>query len=588
MLRATTAIAVATLCTFGCGNRQGIGAPDASLPDAGDAGSPPDAGDAGSRGSAPDAGDGADAGPSALNVLFIGDSYTYVNDLPGMLSQIAATAGIPPTISTSQVVQGGATLEVQWTNGIAQTQIEQGHWTHVVLQGQSQEALFYGDYPDFYTYGERFENLIVDAGARPTSFVTWARAAGAPDYTPSYEGYYFSPGEMQDQLTYAYAKLAQPWPNGVLACAGEAFRRAIQQYPGIALQQSDFSHPTVAGTYLAACTFYVALTGQAVPAQSAVPAGVSPQDAASLRGVARVGANCADVESKAFVLWGDGIQNGQSPLILPNPDGGPEFASPFDYGTAGSSITSYFLLTNFGAGVAGIEDGFTLAPPFSWSGDAGYPGGSGMVALNGWPSYPFCSSSLGPADAGDAPPQCVVAVSYSGQTTGSGTLTLNLTNAYQSGFTRELQGTATSRALLRISEDPGEFGCTDASCGPVTFLGAGYRNLLVRNRGGSPTTSLSVGMPLAPPFSWGLPGDGGAFPGGAGLGSVAGQSYDYCTMQTLGAGQQCVVTVNFLPIADGGTFMGAVNLAYSDATGLVTPNANRNIEGQSSLPTFPP
>src|ERR1700734_3192916 len=53
-----------------------------------------------------------DAGPSALNVLFIGNSYTYVNDLPGMLSQIAATAGTPPTIKTAEVVQGGATLEV--------------------------------------------------------------------------------------------------------------------------------------------------------------------------------------------------------------------------------------------------------------------------------------------------------------------------------------------------------------------------------------------------------------------------------------------------------------------------------------------
>src|ERR1700689_5217578 len=77
----------------------------------------------------------ADAGRTALHVLFIGDSYTYVNDLPGMLSSIAATAGTGPTITTDEVVQGGASLEDLWDAG-AQTKIQERSWTHVVLQGQ--------------------------------------------------------------------------------------------------------------------------------------------------------------------------------------------------------------------------------------------------------------------------------------------------------------------------------------------------------------------------------------------------------------------------------------------------------------------
>ena len=570
MFRGAVAIAVVLTCVFGCGNRQGIGVPDASIPDAG---SPPDAGDSG------------DAGPSALNVLFIGDSYTYVNDLPGMLSQIAATAGIPPTIATSQVVQGGATLQDQWNNGTAQMQIAQGRWTHVVLQDQSQEPLFYGDYANFYSYGEKFGNLIVDAGARPSLFVTWARAPGTPDYAPSsLDGYYFSPGEMQDELTSAYAKLGQQWGDGLLACVGEAFRRTYQQYPDIVLQQNDFSHPTVAGTYLAACTFYVALTGHPVSALSAVPAGLSTQEAALLREVARVGSNCAGVQPKAFVLWADGIQNGQSGLTYPEPDGGLQFAEPFDYGTAGSTITNYFVLTNFGETAAGLEDGLTLAPPFAWSGDAGYPGGSGLVTVNGFQSYSFCSSSLSPAAVGMSPPTCVVAVSYSGETSGTGVLTLKLTNDYQSGFSRELRGNSTARAALHVSADPGDFGCTDATCGPIDLTGGESANLVVSNRGGSSVTSLSVGTPLAPQFSWG--GDGGAFPGGTGVGSVNGENYDYCTTQALGAGQRCMVTVRFVPTTDGGPFTTAVNLAASDASGTVTPNANRNIQG--GRPPFQP
>ena len=53
---------------------------------------------------------GGDAGPATLHVLFIGNSYTYVNDLPGMLQHISETAGVPPNILTQQVTVGGATL----------------------------------------------------------------------------------------------------------------------------------------------------------------------------------------------------------------------------------------------------------------------------------------------------------------------------------------------------------------------------------------------------------------------------------------------------------------------------------------------
>jgi hypothetical protein len=533
---------------------------------------------------------GTDGGPTALHVLFIGDSYTYVNDLPGMLSQIAQTAGIPPTITTAQAVIGGATLEELWDAGGAEEMIDDGGFTHVVLQGQSGEPLT--DPSDFVAYAQKFESLIVDAGARPTLFVTWARAAGDPTYSPNNYGYLLDPGQMQDEVTAAYDGLARQWPHGLLACAGEAFRRAITQYPAIALQQSDFSHPTVAGTYLAACTFYVALTGRAVPAQSAVPAGLDPQGAASLREVAQIGSACADVEPKAFVLWSD---HSWIDPMFPEPDGGLQFDGPFDYGTAGTSIPNYFVLVNWGAVAADLADGLTLSAPFAWAGDGGYPGGSGTVLLQDGTTYPFCGSSLGPTNPyrpqgfleTDPPSVCVLAVSYTGAATGSGLFTINLTNAYESGFTRELQGTSTSRALLQVSEDPGYFGCTDATCSGDEIPASEVASVLVSNRGALATESLSVGAPLVPPVYWGPSGgaDGGAFPGGSStgsllwdtpMGSAASETYGYCTSQTLAPGQQCLVTVS--AGADGEcSASAAVNLVYSDALGPISPNANRNI-----------
>ena len=561
----------------GCGNPRVAGLPDGSLPDAGPSS------DGGDAGTLADAGDG---GPSVLNVLFIGDSYTYVNDLPGMLQQIAATAGVPPTIATGQVAVGGATLEDQWDGGVAEAQIRAQPWDYVVLQGQSEEPLFTGD--GFVTYAEQFESLILDVGARPALFVTWARAAGDSIYTPGTDGYLVSPQMMQDELTAAYDSLASQQPDDVLVCAGPAFQLAISQYPAIALQQADLSHPTVAGTYLAACTFYVALTGRPVPSESAVPDGLSAEDAAHLRQIAQIGTNCSGVTPKGAAVL-NAIQ-ALSEYKDGEPDGGPvagsgggEFDGGFDFGAAGISIPAYFSLTNLGPTAVGVTDELTLTAPFSWSDGVGYPGGTGSAEIEG-SSYPFCTSTLPPVlnNLGSA---CVIAVTYSGAATGSGTLTLGLSDAYEASLLVALRGEATPRALLTVSDDQGFFGCSDDTCGPASMQCGAPLNLVVTNRGGSPTTTLDVGTPLGSAFYWGSGPDAGAFPGGAGIGSVDGESYPYCATGTLGAGEQCLITLGCPETALlGSAVYTSVNLSYADEAGPVSPNAGRGVIGHGPLP----
>ena len=50
----------------------------------------------------------------------------------------------------------------------------------------------------------------------------------------------------------------------------------------------------------------------------------------------------------------------------------------------------------------------------------------------------------------------------------------------------------------------------------------------------------------------------------------------------LDPGAQCVVTVNLSPPAGVGVYSSAINLAYSDSMGSITPNANRNLTGKSN------
>ena len=171
-----------------------------------DAGSPPaDAGRELPDATAPEgSGDAAvvtaDSGSAGLRVLFIGNSYTYVNDLPGMLARIATTSGTAPAIAVDEVVQGSATLQDHFDNGIAQTRLAEGPWTHVVLQGQSLEAV-YPDDAHFAAGALELGELAIAAGARPTLFVTWARAAGDPMYDPC-QGLYGNPQALQDRITF--------------------------------------------------------------------------------------------------------------------------------------------------------------------------------------------------------------------------------------------------------------------------------------------------------------------------------------------------------------------------------------------------
>lgn len=224
---------------------------------------------------------GSDAGVIAPRVLFIGNSYTDTNDLPGVLERIAATS-TPPGVTTNRVTVGGAFLKGHWEGSAAQARIKEGQWTHVVLQGQSLEVVFFP--ADLAEYAARFGDLAADAGARPTLFVTWARAPGDPIYGQAASG--GTPDALQDRITDAYADVGRRWPSAVVVRAGEAFRISIRDRPALGVLQADGSHPTVAGTYLAACTFYVAITGNVVPETSEVPSGIAPQDASYLRVVA--------------------------------------------------------------------------------------------------------------------------------------------------------------------------------------------------------------------------------------------------------------------------------------------------------------
>lgn len=77
-------------------------------------------------------------------ILFIGNSMTYVGNLPKLISQIASEHS--HSLTTDSETPGGTTLE-QHFNGKARSTIQTGKYDIVVIQGQSSEAI--DDYENF-------------------------------------------------------------------------------------------------------------------------------------------------------------------------------------------------------------------------------------------------------------------------------------------------------------------------------------------------------------------------------------------------------------------------------------------------------
>ncbi len=192
-------------------------------------------------------------GSSDPRVLFIGNSYTYFNNLPAMVSALGRASGHP--IETTMIVRGGATLDVHWNNESAVAAIRRGGWTHVVLQEQSQlgNMVFINgatpivDDGGFLAAARRFDEVIREQRARTVLFRHWSRRSADPADR-------IRLATAFDQVEDSLSTLAAP-----VAAAWDSARRRL---PNLDLYIQDGSHPTAAGSYLAALVFYATLTGR--------------------------------------------------------------------------------------------------------------------------------------------------------------------------------------------------------------------------------------------------------------------------------------------------------------------------------------
>jgi hypothetical protein len=180
---------------------------------------------------------GAAAEP--LRVLFIGNSLTFTNDLPGMLAALAKAGGQGELVHASET-PGGCSFKKQWEGGKALAKIQGRTWDYVVLQGHSDEPITAPQ--DMAAYGARLSEAVAKQGAKTAWYMTWAHR-GEQDKQPA--------------ITKAYTDLSAA-NGGVLIPAGVVWDAYCRAHPEQDLYK-DIKHPKPPGTYLVACVFYAVL-----------------------------------------------------------------------------------------------------------------------------------------------------------------------------------------------------------------------------------------------------------------------------------------------------------------------------------------
>ncbi len=195
-------------------------------------------------------------GQATKKVLFIGNSYTGVNNLPLLVQNIAIDMG--DVLVYDSNTPGGYRLMNHATHTTTLNKINAQAWDYVVLQAQSQETSWSNVQmqTELYPYAATLSNAIRanNECTQPMFYMTWGRENGdssncgnAP-WVCTYEG-------MDDAIKNTYNFMAAA-NEAEVAPVGAVWRYIRTHYPTIALYAGDGSHPSLEGSYAAACVFY--------------------------------------------------------------------------------------------------------------------------------------------------------------------------------------------------------------------------------------------------------------------------------------------------------------------------------------------
>ena len=175
-------------------------------------------------------------------VLFIGNSYLYLADVPGIVQALADSAG-GEKLAVKTIAGPDRALIDHWKDGTAVREIRKGGWAWVVLQQGPSSTPINRD--SLFLSTRQFAAEINAVSARPALFSAWPAESRRQDFERAIESY----------------TLASTDVNGLLLPVAAAWLAAWRRDASVALY-SDGLHPSAAGAYLSALVIYSRLLGK--------------------------------------------------------------------------------------------------------------------------------------------------------------------------------------------------------------------------------------------------------------------------------------------------------------------------------------
>lgn len=206
-------------------------------------------------------------------VLFIGNSLTYYNDMPSMVSKMADSAKSPIRYEVTMHAMPGASVRDHWNSPKVRTLLADGNWDRLVLQPEyvwrNPEDRDHLEYAGriFAAAPTTSSPMLMTGWTFPDSFYdkySWNRS----------EHFEVSQGHSRELSTRTGAQLidvAQVWED--VRSQGLPF----------SLYKDEVGHPTKQGSYLVALVVFAALSGMDPNAVTYVPWGMDSADAELLR-----------------------------------------------------------------------------------------------------------------------------------------------------------------------------------------------------------------------------------------------------------------------------------------------------------------
>jgi len=225
-------------------------------------------------------------GEAPTSVLWVGNSFFYYNNsMHNYLGRLVRAADPKTEHRATSVTISGSGFD--WhdmesyfrPNGIGKYSISGDNELRFNKFDKPFDAVIMSDcsqcpvHPQlklvFHEYAKKQSDTVRKHGARPVFLMTWA---------------YKDKPEMTVQLAEEYT-VAGNSNDALVIPAGLAFAKAVGKRPGLELYQPDKRHPSLIGTYLAACTTYASLYGKS-PVGNTYTAGIDAQTANFLQMVA--------------------------------------------------------------------------------------------------------------------------------------------------------------------------------------------------------------------------------------------------------------------------------------------------------------